>query len=379
MHTHASTLRGSLREHDYLRRGADGPLVSVIVPVCNGARTIKRTLQSVSAQTYANLEVIVVDDGSVDETVSVVREHIALDARVTLMHQAHSGVARARNTGLEHCRGDFVAPIDADDLWHPTRIAKHMRLMNASSEQVAVVYSSCRWIDEFDHVLGTQRDYGCSGSVLLQHIYGNFVGNGSGLLLRKAAALSVGGYDPSLREHGIEGCEDYLLQLSLARHYRFGVVPEYLIGYRVRGPRMSSDHARMVRSQRYVLDSIKRACPYLPDAPFDLLALKSTPTRAAALKQHVARLVGKHRTFSTLLYGARLGGKLKNSLETGFATDQLTSLNGSRHFMDYAPDKPNCSGTLYDLFAFRYLASLDANLAQASAREAFAIENVNQE
>ncbi len=344
------------------------PLVSVVIPVYNGAKSIERTLESVSAQTHSNLEILVVDDGSVDDTPAIVRSHCAADDRVTLLHQANSGVACARNTGLRHARGEFVAFIDADDLWHSTRVAKHVAVMRACGERVALVYSPCRWIDEHDNVIGSSCAYSCSGSVLLRLIYSNFVGNGSALLLRRAAALEVGGFDPRLRENGIEGCEDYLLQLRLAQRYEFGLMPEYLVGYRIYSPRMSSDGARMRASKRYVLESIRRARSDLPDAPFELLELKSTPARPATFMP-VAAIARKYTAFSTLLYQARLTEKIANLWQANFG-----SANGSgrsarpRPFLHYHPAEAPSRGTRYDELAMRYLEDLEAAVGCGSQR-----------
>ena len=313
------------------------PLVSVVIPVYNGANTIKRTLQSVSAQTHLNLEIIVVDDGSVDDTPAIVRSHCIADRRVGLLHQANGGVARARNTGLRHARGEFVAFIDADDLWHPTRVAKHVTVMRAGGDKVAVVYSPCRWIDEHDNVIGSSCAYGCSGSVLLRLIYSNFVGNGSALLLRRPAALEAGGFDPGLRDNGIEGCEDYLLQLKLAQRYEFGLMPEYLVGYRVYSPRMSSDGARMQASKQHVLESIRRARPDLPDAPFELLKLKSTPARPATFKP-VAPIA---RNTALSRHCCVRAGSRRRSLTSG----RRSSVHRTRRGVQRAVDR-SCISTL---------------------------------
>jgi len=338
------------------------PLVSAVIPVYNGAKSINRTLESVRAQTHCNLEILVVDDGSVDDTPAIVRSHCIADRRVGLLHQANGGVARARNTGLRHARGEFVAFIDADDLWHPTRVAKHVIVMRAGGDKVAVVYSPCRWIDEHDNVIGSSCAYGCSGSVLLRLIYSNFVGNGSALLLRRSAALEAGGFDPGLRDNGIEGCEDYLLQLKLAQRYEFGLMPEYLVGYRVYSPRMSSDGARMQASKQHVLESIRRARPDLPDAPFELLKLKSTPARPATFKP-VAPIARKYSAFSTLLCHGRLTEKIANLWQAKFGSSTARGRSARRRpFLHYHPAEASSRGTRYDELAMRYLEDLEAAL-----------------
>ncbi|MGB3294833.1 MAG: glycosyltransferase family 2 protein, partial [Phormidesmis sp.] len=100
------------------------PLVSVIVPTYNAEAFIAKTLASVLAQTYRHLEVLVVDDGSSDRTPSIVKAMAEQYPRITLLQQPNGGVAIARNAGIKKAQGEFIAPIDADDLWHPEMIEK---------------------------------------------------------------------------------------------------------------------------------------------------------------------------------------------------------------------------------------------------------------
>lgn len=241
------------------------PLISVVVPAYNAAATLAETLDSVLAQTYQNIEVLVVDDGSTDATAAIALAYAQRDARVRLLEKANGGVASARNLGLAAARGEYVAPVDADDLWHPTKLAKQMAVMQAGGPELGVVYTLFRAIDRSGRVLWTQPRFQSEGSVLARHVFTNFVSNGSSLLLRKDAALAVGGYDTTLREAAAQGCEDYLLQLRIATRYRFGCVPEYLVGYRQLPGSMSSDTWQMRRSHQLMLAKIKALCPALPN------------------------------------------------------------------------------------------------------------------
>ena len=225
-----------------------GPLISVVVPAFNAAATILETLKSVSQQTYRHLEVVVVDDGSTDNTVALIRRYISSDPRFRLILQPNGGVASARNAGIGASRGEFVAFIDADDLWHPTKIAKQIEALIAGGPDMALVYSPFRVIDAAGHVLGSPRKYGVSGWVLHRHFHTNLVGNGSALLIRRDVLEELGGFDSWLRHEGAEGCEDLLLQLRIAARYRFGEVSEYLVGYRRLPEAMSSNTEQMIRS-----------------------------------------------------------------------------------------------------------------------------------
>jgi glycosyltransferase involved in cell wall biosynthesis len=226
----------------------EGPLVSVVVPAFNAAPTIGSTLDSITRQTYRRLDVVIVDDGSTDETNSVVRRFCLSDLRMRLIEQPNSGVAAARNAGIRASKGDFVAFIDADDLWHPTKIERQLRALLEQGPDVALVYSPFRVIDGEGNVIASARRQRASGWVLDRHLKTNIVGNGSSILVRKSVLHEFGGFDPWLRQQGAEGCEDLLLQLRIASRYQFCEVPEYLVAYRRHGGSMSADRDRMIRS-----------------------------------------------------------------------------------------------------------------------------------
>ena len=105
------------------------PLVGVVVPAYNAAATLDETLRSVRAQTHRALEIIVVDDGSLDDTAAIARRHAAEDERVRVLCQANAGVAAARNAGWQSSRADLIAFIDADDLWAPTKIERQLQAL----------------------------------------------------------------------------------------------------------------------------------------------------------------------------------------------------------------------------------------------------------
>jgi glycosyltransferase involved in cell wall biosynthesis len=259
-------------------RSYGSPLVSVVIPAFNASKTIARTLNSVLQQTYTNIEVVAVDDGSIDDTSEVVMRFVEQDSRVRLIRKDNGGVASARNAGIEAALGEFVAPIDADDLWHPTRVACHVSALLGAPADVGLVYSPFRRIDDNDRVLDSSPPLRVANWVLFRHLYVNLVGNGSGMTARRSVLVEVGGYQSWLKDLGAEGCEDFLLQLSIAIHYRFLLVPEYLIGYRDSPGNMSSDGPRMLRSQILALDAIATRCSNLPMLPFCLARLKYRTT-----------------------------------------------------------------------------------------------------
>jgi glycosyltransferase involved in cell wall biosynthesis len=250
-------------------RSPASPLVSVVMPAYNAERTIARTISSVLAQTYTNLEVVVVDDGSTDATREIAESFARRDPRLRVLRKENEGVARARNFGMQAARSELIAPVDADDLWHTSKIEKQVAALLAAGEDTAFVYALFRVIDERDMVLRSSPVYRMRGRVLCQHVLVNFVGNGSAMLLRRAAALEFGGYDASLQGRGAQGCEDLLLQLRMASRYHVEVVPEYLVGYRRHSQSMSADLQRMARSYVLAFDDLRREYRQVPQPTFD--------------------------------------------------------------------------------------------------------------
>src|SRR6266508_897311 len=118
-------------------------LVSVVIPNYNCGRFLEETLESVFAQAYPAVEVIVVDDGSTDDSLQVLEKYAG---RVNVIRQANQGVSAARNAGIRASHGELVALLDADDLWHPDKLAKQVALF--ANPAVGLVHCAVEYIDE---------------------------------------------------------------------------------------------------------------------------------------------------------------------------------------------------------------------------------------
>lgn len=223
-------------------------LVSVVIPAYNAGSTIDETLRSVRSQSHEQLEIIVVDDGSADDTLVVSQRHADQDPRITVMRQSNAGVAAARNVGWQAARADFIAFIDADDLWAPCKIARQLKAIIEGGERTGLVYSWYAWIDAASRVSLMADPVFHSGEVLDYLLEGNFIGNGSSAMVRREALVAANGFESGLRASGAQGCEDFLFYCRVAEAYQFAVVPEYEVGYRYLPNNMSSDMARMFRS-----------------------------------------------------------------------------------------------------------------------------------
>jgi glycosyltransferase involved in cell wall biosynthesis len=234
---------------------AGRPLVSVIVPAYNAAATIGIALDTALAQTWPDVEVIVVDDGSTDETTSVVAERAARDDRIRLLRRPNGGVSAARNTALAAAVGAWIAPLDADDVWRPDKIERQVALAERTGADC--IYCWYVRIDEAGHALFDRVGGGrFQGDVRAELVLGNFVGPGSSPLLRRQAVVAIGGWNERLR-----GNEDQDLYLRLAEHGRFDYVPEVLVGYRQRAGSLSRDRRMMWRAHADMLADLRRRRP----------------------------------------------------------------------------------------------------------------------
>lgn len=229
--------------------------VTVIVPAYNGAATLADTLDCLLAQTLTAFRVIVVDDGSTDATVAMVQSYANRDARFRLLSKPNSGVADARNLAIQMADTELIAPLDADDIWHPDYLKLMCSTLLEAGPETAFVYANFRIIDPSNKVIGSAPVYATQGRILHQMLIRNFVGNGSGMVFRRAAALAVGGYERRLQhEFAAQGCEDWLLQIRLAARWRVAVVPRYLVGYRHMPGAMSRSRTRMQMSHIKALE-----------------------------------------------------------------------------------------------------------------------------
>jgi hypothetical protein len=239
----------------------DNATVGVVVPMFNAQRTVGATLTSICRQTYQALDIIVVDDGSTDLSASIVASYAEKDRRIRLLRQPNAGVAAARNTGAASTDAEFLAFVDADDLWAPSKIALQVRALQEGGPLAGLAYCWFAHIDEEGRVFSLHNRPDADGHVLQRMCRNNFVGNGSSMLVRRSAFEQAGQFDPSLRARNAQGCEDLLMCLRVAEHYEFRVVPQHLVGYRISNTNMSSDVMQMLRSCEIVLAEFREKYP----------------------------------------------------------------------------------------------------------------------
>ena len=234
----------------------DEETVGIIVPMYNSERTISATLASICAQTHRRLDIVVTDDGSTDGSAAIVEGWCRRDARVRLLRQSSAGVAAARNSGAAATTAQFLAFIDADDIWAPTKIEYQLAALRDGGASAGLAYCWFASIDQRDRVVSFGPQPLLEGHVVRDLCNANWIGNGSSLLLRREAFERVGGYERSLKARRAQGAEDLLMCLRVAEVAEFRVVPRYLVGYRMTPASMSTDSLQMFRSTELVLQEL---------------------------------------------------------------------------------------------------------------------------
>jgi glycosyltransferase involved in cell wall biosynthesis len=199
--------------------------VSVVIPVFNAAKWIKETIDSILTQTYPVLEILIVDDGSTDETAGIVQEY---GAPVRYINQKHRGVSAARNLGIALARGNLIAFIDGDDYWHPRKIESQVKLLNEKK----LSWVSCE-IQPFNTNTRSPIDGLASpmqdGDVLKALFMNNFIGSASPMVQRSVFD-EVGLFNEA---HEARIGEDWDMWLRIASKHPLGVVYEKLAFLRI--------------------------------------------------------------------------------------------------------------------------------------------------
>jgi len=205
------------------------PVVSVVMPTYNAAATIAETIASVAAQTWREFELIVVDDGSTDHTPMLLAQHARAHRWMSWCSQPNAGAGAARSTGIALARSEFIAFLDADDVWVPNKLALQIAAFERNPG-AALVYSDALDFDAAHERPRTlfQLKQPARGNVLRSMFErGNFI-NTSTVVVRKSALQAVNGFDLDRRIN-----EDVDLWFRLAEGHEFDYVPEVLVRRRL--------------------------------------------------------------------------------------------------------------------------------------------------
>jgi glycosyltransferase involved in cell wall biosynthesis len=207
------------------------PAVSQIVLAYNHEHFVEQCLDSLAKQTFDDFELVIVDDCSTDRTVERIEAWLrsaSLDARL-VVNERNVGACASHNIALEHCSGELISIVSADDYYEPEKIERQHRFWEELDESIAVVFSNVRRVDEQGREIGVAYHTArppADGRVFERLIEGNFI-IASTVMARRTALEEVGGYDESLFY------EDYDMWLRLADRYEFRYLPGSLVNYRI--------------------------------------------------------------------------------------------------------------------------------------------------
>jgi glycosyltransferase involved in cell wall biosynthesis len=222
------------------------PKVSVIIPCYNAMPYLSETVDSVLRQTYTNFEIIIIDDGSSDKTVEWASQ--LTDPRIKLISQENKGAAGARNTGIANSQGEYIAFLDADDLWEPTKLEKQVQCLDKNSS-VGLVHTWIAFVDAHGKPTGKIMTTDGEGNIWKQVAEYNPVRCGSTSMIRRCCFETVGLFDQSLRF-----VEDWDMWIRIASRYTFGLVKEPLVCYREHPNNKSKNYEKLLQSLCQIIE-----------------------------------------------------------------------------------------------------------------------------
>jgi glycosyltransferase involved in cell wall biosynthesis len=253
-------------EADARQRAADATLVSVIVPAYNASRFIDGAIDTVLAQKHRRFEMLIIDDGSTDDTAE--RVHRRHDPRIQLIQQANRGLAGARNTGIRAARGELLAFLDADDRWHPEKLSQHVAHLTSKPE-VGVSYSASELIDDDEQPLGIRQQPKLSGVSARDVFLRNPVGNGSAPVIRREVMAKIGFasphdpaetwyFDETLRQSEDIEC---WMRIALTTNWKFEGLAMPLTLYRVNAGGLSANLEKQLQTWEGMVERASRLNP----------------------------------------------------------------------------------------------------------------------
>ncbi|MGI8640395.1 MAG: glycosyltransferase family 2 protein [Pyrinomonadaceae bacterium] len=239
-------------------------LVSVIIPNYNKGHYLAEAINSALAQTYRDTEIIVIDDGSTDNSDEVLRSY---GKQIKWFKQKNSGVSHARNRGIKESQGEYLAFLDSDDLWQPTKLEKQVALLDANSD-IGLCYVGVERIDEDSKSLNyieanAYPDY-CEALLLYSCIVS---GSCSSAMIRRRIINETNGFDTNFTNY-----EDWEFWLRLSLMTKFAPIPEFLVKYRVIKGSASFNNTKII--EQNVIDILTKFFS-LPNLPEKYKAIKN--------------------------------------------------------------------------------------------------------
>lgn len=283
-------------------------LISVIIPIYGVEQYIAATIQSVLEQTYQNFEVLIVDDESPDRSVEICQQFT--DPRIEIVRQKNRGLAGARNTGIRHARGEYIAFLDGDDLWLPEKLEKHVEHLE-NSPHVGVSFSRSAFIDETGQSLGTYLMPKLTGITVSCLLRDNLVGNGSAAVVRRETLDAIayrdnlyGTVENFYFDDRLRRAEDIecWLRIAIQTDWQIEGIPEALTLYRVNSGGLSANLFKQLESWEQVIERTRSYAPELVAQWGDMAVayqLRYLARNAVRLKARAEAVTFINRALST--------------------------------------------------------------------------------
>lgn len=227
--------------------------VSVIITTFNSMRFFPETLASVLQQTCSDIEVIVVDDGSSDGIADWIRS--VEDSRLVFHSQFNQGVSSARNTGIRLARGEYIAFLDGDDVWEPTKLERQVKVLDLDDE-VGLVHTWLALMDEESRLTGRVLRPYSDGEIWEEIVESNMIACSS-VIVRQSCLEVTGTFDSTLVV-----AEDWDLWIRVAAAYRISVIKAPLVHYRIHPSSKSKRYPEMVDDFRKIIERAFQSAPY---------------------------------------------------------------------------------------------------------------------
>ncbi|WP_395698176.1 glycosyltransferase family 2 protein [Methylocella sp.] len=235
------------------------PVLSIVIPAYNVEAYIEDAVRSALGQTFRDLEVIVVDDGSTDRTPDVLSA--IDDPRLRVVRQENGGLSAARNTGIRSARGEFIGLLDGDDIWLRQKAALQLAVMMADPS-IGLTFSHSEYLTERGARTGRVLLAGKAHPSLHDMIRRNHLGNGSTVIARRACFDDAGLFMTELRS-----CEDYEMwrRILWLTSYRAVLTPAPLTLYRLRESSLSFNSRKFVENADLAMAVLRRDMPNVPE------------------------------------------------------------------------------------------------------------------
>lgn len=233
------------------------PAVTVIIPSYNYANFLTESVESVLGQTFSDFELIIVDDGSTDDTAEIVKKYLC-DPRIHYIYQENRGLSAARNAGIMRARGYYIALLDADDAWLPWKLERQVNVMEEQGPEVALVYCFFEFVDEKSEVLEVVDRPILKDPSFNDLMHTNWVlGSGSSVLIRKSVFDRVGYFDEEMKS-----LEDLNMWLRILHEFDSARVNEVLVRIRRHRRSMQTDIKTM---ERNMMLHVEKAVEMFPE------------------------------------------------------------------------------------------------------------------